>query len=97
MPKAKPTQSVAITPTVHAKMQQAIDFLNKQLFAGQLPDAFLVFQRRAHSGRCALEVGRSVASSFAGRYSSRNAVNSARNLSTSGSSPSLTRPPLLRW
>jgi hypothetical protein len=48
MPKAKPT--VAITPTVHAKMQAAVDYLNAHLFDGELPDAFLVFQRRAHSG-----------------------------------------------
>ena len=50
MPRARPTQSVAITPAVHAKMQQAVDYLNKHLFDGELPDAFLVFQRRAHSG-----------------------------------------------
>jgi predicted SprT family Zn-dependent metalloprotease len=50
MPKAKPTKSVAITRTVHAKMQAAVDYLNAHLFNGELPDAFLVFQRRAHSG-----------------------------------------------
>jgi hypothetical protein len=29
MPKAKPTKSVAITPTVHAKMQAAVNYLNR--------------------------------------------------------------------
>jgi predicted SprT family Zn-dependent metalloprotease len=48
MPKAK--LSVAITPAVHEKMQVAVDYLNRHLFDGALPDAFLVFQRRAHSG-----------------------------------------------
>jgi predicted SprT family Zn-dependent metalloprotease len=50
MPKAKLTKSVAITPAVHEKMQVAVDYLNRHLFDSELPDAFLVFQRQAHSG-----------------------------------------------
>jgi hypothetical protein len=45
-------------------------------------------QRRDQAGMCAVEVGRSVASSTAGRFASRNAVNSARNASTSSSNRS---------
>jgi predicted SprT family Zn-dependent metalloprotease len=45
----QPRGSGPITPAVHAKMQNAVNFLNANLFAGTLGDAFLTFARRAHS------------------------------------------------
>src|ERR1700730_4950362 len=47
-------------------------------------------QSRAHCGMCDTDRGRSSVSLASGRFSSRNAANSARNASTSGSKVSCT-------
>lgn len=40
----------AITPIEYGGLQEAFDYLNGKLFAGALPDVFITYQRRAHSG-----------------------------------------------
>jgi predicted SprT family Zn-dependent metalloprotease len=45
-PKPQP----AITPVEYGGLQAAYDHFNKTLFAGALPDVFITYQRRAHSG-----------------------------------------------
>ncbi len=54
-PKDKPTlkrkpEPLAIIPIEYGSLQQAFDRFNKELFEGQLPDCFIVYQRRSHSG-----------------------------------------------
>lgn len=41
---------VAITPAEYGGLQAAFDYLNITLFDGELPDVFITYQRRAHSG-----------------------------------------------
>jgi predicted SprT family Zn-dependent metalloprotease len=50
-----------ITPTEYGGLQAAFDHFNRELFDGQLPDAFFVYQRRAHSA------GHYAADRYAGR------------------------------
>jgi hypothetical protein len=44
------SERVAITPTEYTGLQAAFDHLNTALFNGKLPDVFITYQRRAHSG-----------------------------------------------
>src|SRR5262249_45597040 len=41
---------VAITPAEYFGLQTAFDHLNRALFEGGLPNVFITYQRRAHSG-----------------------------------------------
>jgi hypothetical protein len=43
-------QPVAITPVEYGGVQEAFDHFNGELFGGELPDCFFVYQRRSHSG-----------------------------------------------
>lgn len=38
-----------MTPTEYSGLQAAYEFFNAELFASELPDCFIVYQRRAHS------------------------------------------------
>jgi predicted SprT family Zn-dependent metalloprotease len=52
-PAAEEEQSdstVAITPIEYGGLQTAYDHFNRELFSGSLPDVFITYQRRAHSG-----------------------------------------------
>jgi predicted SprT family Zn-dependent metalloprotease len=40
---------VAITPIEYSGLQEAFDHFNRALFAGELPDAFITYQRKANS------------------------------------------------
>jgi predicted SprT family Zn-dependent metalloprotease/predicted RNA-binding Zn-ribbon protein involved in translation (DUF1610 family) len=40
----------AITPVEYGSLQQAFERFNKELFDSQLPDCFIVYSRRSHSG-----------------------------------------------
>jgi hypothetical protein len=40
----------AITPINYSGLQSAFDNLDRVLFRGELPDVFIAYQRRAHSG-----------------------------------------------
>jgi hypothetical protein len=42
-------QPLAITPVEYGGPQEAYDHFNKELFEGALPDAFITYQRKAHS------------------------------------------------
>jgi hypothetical protein len=45
----KDDQPIAITPIEYGGLQEAFDHFNAVLFAGQLPDVFITYQRHAHS------------------------------------------------
>jgi len=42
-------QAVAITPIEYSELQEAFDHFNRALFAGELPDVFMTYQRKANS------------------------------------------------
>jgi hypothetical protein len=42
-------EPLAITPIEYSGLQEAYDHFNKELFAGELPDVFITYQRKAHS------------------------------------------------
>jgi predicted SprT family Zn-dependent metalloprotease len=46
----KPANPAAITPVEYGGLQAAFSFLNEKLFDGALPNVFITYQRRAHSG-----------------------------------------------
>lgn len=46
---SKNDTSVAITMVEYGEIQEAFDHLNKALFGGKLPDAFIVYSRQSHS------------------------------------------------
>lgn len=45
----KTTETTAITPKQYQAFQTAYDFLNKELFAGELPQVLVTLQRKANS------------------------------------------------
>ena len=47
--EVKADDPAAITPVEYGGLQAAFDHLNAVLFAGALPDAFITYQRQAHS------------------------------------------------
>jgi SprT-like family len=49
VPTKTPDDRVAITPIEYGGLQAAFDHLNKVLFDGKLPDAFITYQRHAHT------------------------------------------------
>jgi hypothetical protein len=42
-------QPIAITPVEYGGLQEAYDHFNRELFAGELPDVFITYQRKANS------------------------------------------------
>jgi predicted SprT family Zn-dependent metalloprotease len=48
--ETKVAAPVAITPIEYGGLQDAFDYLNSTLFDGTLPNVFITYQRRAHSG-----------------------------------------------
>src|SRR5262245_32913138 len=57
-PAKKPS---AITPIEYCGLQDAYEFLNKELFGGRLPDVMITYERKAHS------MGSFSADQFSGR------------------------------
>jgi predicted SprT family Zn-dependent metalloprotease len=45
----KNSEPTAITPVEYGGLQDAYEFFNRELFAGELPDIFITYQRRARS------------------------------------------------
>ena len=45
----KAAEPAAITPVEYGGLQEAFDHFNRTLLQGRLPDAFITYQRRAHS------------------------------------------------
>jgi hypothetical protein len=50
VPTKKTDEPSAITPVEYGGLQTAFDYLNRVLFDGTLPNVFITYQRRAHSG-----------------------------------------------
>jgi hypothetical protein len=48
-PRSYEQKPAAITPVEYGGLQAAYDHFNVELFAGKLPDVFIVYQRRARS------------------------------------------------
>ena len=50
VPTKKAVDPIAITPVEYGGLQAAFDYLNTKLFSGKLPNVFITYQRRSHSG-----------------------------------------------
>jgi hypothetical protein len=47
--KSRAPNAMALTPAEYSGLQAAYDFFNCELFADELPDVFITYQRKAHS------------------------------------------------